>query len=444
MARLKHREDADLMPDLAAASIRGTNPWAFRTVIIIGLGILGFLFWASQTEIDEVTSGDGRVIPSRQNQIVQHLEGGIVREILVAEGDIVRPGQVLLRIENTEGEASYEEQRNRRLALLGRAARLQAQVDGLDEIQFSEAVLRQAPDVARQERQLFNTRRAQLESELSVLNLDLRQRQQALREQISTVNTLESTVASLREELSSAERLFEQGGVSRGELLRIRRQTRDKEGELRTERLKIPRARAAVRETERRIQEKRDEARSDALSELNETRTQISIVEQRLQNLFSRQSRTDIRSPVRGTISRLRVTTVGGVVREGEPLVEIVPLEDTLVIEARIRPSDRAFLRPGQEALVKITAYDFSDYGGLQGVVDDISADTIEDPNQRGERFYRVRVRTDRNYLTRDGERLPIIPGMTAQVEIRTGRKTVLDYIFKPLIKTTVDVDRST
>jgi adhesin transport system membrane fusion protein len=433
---MRYRDDMDLMPDLAAAQIGRPHRFARWALIAIGGVFAAFVAWASMTEVAEVTKGEGKVIPSRQNQVVQHIRGGIVTEILVREGDVVKAGQVLLRLQNRDGQADYEEKRSEYLSLSARAARLEAQAQGKASIAFSRAVLREAPRFAEQQRKVFHARQRQVDAEIGVLRQQLRQREQRLREQRSLVATFRARVASLAAEVNRARPMVRRGAVSRLEFLRLQRRLSDARGELRTESLKIPRYQAGIREARRKIADKRNESQARALQELAGVRSRISELEERMRQLFFEVSRTSVRSPVRGTVKRLRVSTRGGVVKPGEPLVEIVPLEDRLLIEARIRPSDRAFLKIGQNAVVKITAYDYSVYGALEGKVVSVSADTIEESRRPDQAFYKVRVLTSRSHLRKDGKRLPIIPGMTAVVNIMTGnRKSVLDYILKPVTK---------
>ena len=226
------------------------------------------------------------------------------------------------------------------------------------------------------------------------------------------------------------------GAAARVDLVRLERQVADLEGQVNSVRLSIPRAEAALTEAKRRVDEKDATFRSDALGELNQRRNQFAAMAERIQAERDRVTRTEVRSPVRGTIKEVKVNTVGGVIRPGQDLIEIVPLEETLLIEARIRPADIAFLRPGQQAMVKITAYDFSIYGGLRASLEQISADAIKDERgDKSETFFRIRLRTDKNSLGTDEHPLPIIPGMTATVDILTGQKTVLDYLLKPIFK---------
>jgi adhesin transport system membrane fusion protein len=436
MDPLRYREDVDLMPDLAAAQIRAPHKLAKWVLIMVGFGLAVFVGWASMTDLPEVTKGDGKVIPSKQNQIVQHIRGGIVTDILVKEGDVVKAGQVLLRIQNRDGKADYDEKRSDFLSLSARASRLEAQAQGRKKIRFSRAVLRGAPKFAAQQRKVFRSRRVQVIAELGVLRQQLRQREQLLKEQRSLVASLTKRVASLSAEVGRAQPMVRRGAVSRLEFLRLQRDLSDARGELRTESLKIPRYQAGIRESRQKVQDKRNESRAKVLQELTEVRSKMSELEERMRQLYFEVSRTDVRSPVRGTIKQLRISTKGGVVKPGEPLVEIVPLEDSLLIEAKIRPSDRAFLKIGQNAVIKITAYDYNIYGGLKGKVVSVSADTIEESNRPDEAFYKVQVRTSRSFLEKDGKRLPIIPGMTAVVNIMTGQeKSILDYIMKPITK---------
>lgn len=432
----RYREDTDLMPELAAAQIRKPHKVATWGMFSIAFGLLIFILWASITDLPEVTKGEGTVIPSRQNQIVQHVSGGIVRAILVKEGDVVKSGQVLLRIQNQNARAEYDEKRVEYLSLAARAARLSAEARGISKITFPAAVKKEIPAFARQQEKVFRARLRQQKAELGVLEQQETQRQQILREQYSLVSSLSKRVASLSREVRRARAGRRDNSVSRLEFLRLQRQLSDAQGDLRTERLKIPRYTSGIQEAKQKIADKKNEIRSKVLKELSEVRSKIAEMEELLRKLYFNIGRTDVRSPVRGTIKQLRVSTRGGVVKAGEPLVEIVPLEDTLLIEAKIRPSDRAFLRIGQKAVVKITAYDYTVYGGLEGKVVSVSADTIEDNNRAGEAFYKVRVRTTRGYLESSGKQLPIIPGMTAVVNILTGKeKSVLDYILKPITK---------
>jgi membrane fusion protein, adhesin transport system len=426
------KADADFIVGRAGAKLMGPRGFTHLLLLIIVAFFVLFFTWASWAELDEVTRGEAKVIPSSQVQVVQNLEGGIVAGIDVHEGDVVEPGEVLLRIDNVRAASDLRENRKRYLALLGALARLRAEVDQAP-IAFPAEVLADAPEVAANERALYDARQADLQSELSILRSQAEQREQELAELKMRIDQLARSQALAKEELDITAPLAASRVVSKIDYLRLQRQVNDLTGELDAARLSVPRVESAVREAHRRIEERQLNFRSEAQRELATDQPQATGLAEVITAAADRVKRTDVRSPVRGTIKRLLVTTVGGVIQPGQNLVEIVPLEDTLLIEAKVRPADIGFLHPGQSALVKVTAYDFSIYGGLKGVVEDISADTITD--DRGESFYRVRVRTHDSALVKAGEPLPITPGMTAQVDILTGQKTVMDYLLKPILK---------
>ena len=394
------------------------------------LFMVAFLAWARWATLDEVTRGEGRVIPSRQLQIVQNLEGGIIAAILAREGEIVDEGQVLMRIDNVRAATDYREKRARYLALVGATARLRAEIDETAPA-FPPELTNEAPALAENELALFRSRQTELEGELDILRRQEEQRGQELNELRTRLAQLDRSYRLASQELTLMESIGT--GVPKGDLLRLRRQVNDLQGELEQGTLAVPRAESALGEAGKRIEKAFSTFRAEAQRDLNAHEAEIAGLKEVVIAGEDRVRRTEVRSPVRGTIKTLKISTIGGVVQPGADLVEIVPLEDTLLVEAQVRPADIAFLAPGLPAMVKVTAYDFSIYGGLKGVVEEISADTIA--NERHESFYRVRVRTDRNYLGTESKPLRIIPGMTAQVDVLTGEKTVLDYLLKPILK---------
>jgi adhesin transport system membrane fusion protein len=426
------RADADFVIGRAGADLQGPRIFTHLLLFIVVAFFAIFFAWASWAELDEVTRGDGRVIPSSQVQVVQNLEGGILAAIEVREGAVVDQGQVLLRIDNVKAASDLRENRQRYLTLLGALARLRAEVEET-AISFPPEVLAEARNVAINERDLYRARQEALQSELEILRAQAEQREQELAELRTRLDQLVRSHALASQELDITAPLAAKRVVSKIDLLRLQREVNDLAGELESARLSVPRIETALREAHRRIEERFLSFRAEAQRELNAVQAEAAALAELITAAADRVQRTDVRSPVRGTIKRLRITTLGGVIQPGEDLVEIVPLEDSLLVEAKVRPADIAFLRPGQPAVVKVTAYDFSIYGGLEGVVEDISADTIED--DKGESFYRVRVRTHDNALEKAGEPLPIIPGMTTQVDILTGEKTVMDYLLKPILK---------
>ena len=433
MAMSKQRwDDADFASDAVSARIQGPRPaTGILLFVVLGFFVIG-IFWAYNAKLDEVTRGQGRVIPSSQNQVVQSLEGGIVKAILIDEGQIVDTGEKLLGLDPTGFQASYGEQLVKYYSLMAEIARLTAEVED-KPLEFPPDLLAERPEIAVRETDLFEARKAELQSQLAILRDQEGQRRQEVAEMRGKMRQLQDSLKLVDEEMALTEPLVASGVVPKINLIRLKRELTETRGELNANRLAMPRAQAAMSEASRRIEEKAQAFRSAALQEINQKKAEFSQVEESIRAARDRVVRTEIRSPVKGIVKTLHVRTVGGVVRPGEDLVEIVPLEDTLLVEAQIRPADVAFLRPGQKATVKFTAYDFSIYGGLAGEVVRISADTITD--DQGDSFYKIILRTDKNHLTRAGEVLPIIPGMVTSVDILTGQKTVLEYLLKPLRK---------
>jgi len=426
------REDLQFSPEVYAAQHRQAPLFANLLMFFVMAFVAVFLFWASIATLDEVTRGDGRVIPSSQVQVIQNLEGGIVSEILAREGQIVEVGQVILKIDNRLAEADYNETYLRYLATKAAVTRLRAEIDGT-ELVFPDKVLEGAPAAVSNELAAFNVRKSQLDSQLSVLRSQVDQRRQEISELSSKRKNFQRSMDLANEQLDIIAPSVAKGVAPRIDLLNIQKEVNNLKSQMDSVRLSIPRAQSAMGEAKNRLQEREQSFRAEAQQELTAKENEMFSLEELIQADEDRVARTDVRSPVRGTVKDLKVNTIGGVVRPGEPLLEIVPLDDTLLIEARVRPSDIAFIRPDQNAKIKVTAYDFSIYGGLDGVVEDISADTIT--TEEGEEFYRVKLRTDKNFLGSEKDPLPIIAGMTAQVDILTGEKTVLQYLMKPLNK---------
>lgn len=427
------RDDLDFMPDVHAATRHRGRRFAYILTVmsILFFAVMGI--WAHYAVLDEVTRGEGTIIPSSKTQVIQNLEGGILSEILVREGDIVEAGDVLVRIENTIATANFEDAQSQYYSLLATEARLVAELEEAEGITFPEAVETNAPIVVSDQKRLFNARKRQLAAQVSVLESQAVQRKQEVAEMGSRRRQLEQSLRLAREELAITKPLVQKGVMPRIDLIRIDRQVADLEGEIRTIRTAIPRLQSAQKEAEQRIEEMVLTTKTEASDELNGIRAELKSISQSLFAGQDRVTRTSVQSRVRGTVKNLKRTTVGGVIQPGEDIMEIVPLDDTLLVEAQVRPADIAFLRPGQEAIIKVSAYDFSIYGGLSADLERISADTIKD--EEGESFYRVYLRTQESELQRNGEVLPIIPGMTVTAEILTGQKSVLDYLLKPILK---------
>ena len=421
------------LPEVNKALIEDA-PRVIRLTIWAIIGFFVFLMvWAGFSQIDEVTRGDGKAIPSSKLQKIQNLEGGIVAELYVKEGQIVEAGAPLIRLDDTRFVSNAGETEALRLAMQLRVERLSAQVDDRP-LNIPDEVLKAAPSQAANERSLYESRRQQLKDEVGGLQEQLVQRQQELREFTSKQGQYRSQLSLQRQEINMSEPLVAQGAVSPVEVLRLKRAEMETRGQLDATTLAIPRAESAIKEVQRKIDETRGKFRSEALTQLNEARTELNKAESTGRALEDRVSRTLVTSPVRGIVKQLLVNTVGGVIQPGSDMVEIVPLNDTLLVEAKIRPQDIAFLHPGQEAVVKFTAYDYTIYGGLKAKLERIGADTITDEDKKTT-YYMITLRTDRSHLGTDEKPLLIIPGMVASVDIITGKKSILSYLLKPIIK---------
>lgn len=388
-----------------------------------------FIVWAGLVDIDEITKGEAKVIPLQQLQVLQSLDGGIVTQILVKEGQIVQEGQVLLQIDTTRFESSVRENRSLYLSLSAKAARLKALGDGKPFVVPPE-VAQEDPKTAQEEQNLFDAASNEMQTQISIARQQLTQRTQEQQEAYARQRQAAQAYESSVKELNVTKPLLKSGAVSEVELLRLERDVSRFKGERDVAEAQIARTQASIAEANRKIQEVELTARNTASKELSDTMARLNSIIQSSTGLADKVKQSSIRSPVKGTVKRLLVNTVGGVVQPGRDIVEIVPLEGKLQLEAKIAPRDIAFLVPGQKAVVKFTAYDFSIYGGLDGKLELIGADSVTD--ERGNTFYTVRVST-LNAALSGGQ--PIIPGMVAEVDIITGKKTILSYLLKPVLR---------
>jgi adhesin transport system membrane fusion protein len=426
--------DLDYVRSSSAAMLEQTPKKSRFLLYFILLMVIVLILWAKNAPLDEITRGEGKVIPSNEVQIVQNLEGGIVSELLIKEGHRVKKGQVLLKIDDTSFESSFMESRYRYLELLGKAARLTAEANGDKSFQIPPLVTEEAAELAKNEQALFKSRQNKLQSNLSILRNQVEQKQQEVKEAQSKIKQIKRNLALARKELKIIKPLFKAGAVSEVDVIKREREVSRYEGDLESVTLSIPRLKSNIEESENKINELLVRSKNEAREELNEISAEIPRILESIEGLEDKVKRTSVRSPVNGTVKRLLVNTIDGVVKPGMDLVEIVPTDDKLVIEAKVRPSDIAYIYPGLKAIVKFTAYDFSVYGGLEAEVIHISADSITD--EQDESYYLVKVKTDKTHLGMTSETLPIIPGMVAQVDILTGKKTVMDYLLKPILKT--------
>ncbi|WP_308446364.1 HlyD family type I secretion periplasmic adaptor subunit [Iodobacter sp.] len=422
----------DFIADADWVIVEQSSRGARILVWVSALTVLVVLLWASLAKIDEVTRGEGKVIPSRQIQVIQSLDGGIVKAILVREGQQVKVGQLLITIDPTRFVSSLKENRAQYLSLKAKAARLEALASGKDFVVPAE-VQAEAPEIVIQERGLYESRRAEMNALISGAQQQLVQRGQELNEARTRREQAGQGYALTLRELEATKPLLKSGAVSDVEILRLERDVSRYLGERDSAGSQIPRIQSAMSEAGSKIREVELSFRNVARSELGETVGKLNSLTEGSVALADRVKQSEIRSPVNGTVKQLQVNTVGGVVQPGKDIIEVVPGDDALLLEARILPKDIAFLRPGATAIVKFTAYDFSIYGGLDAKLEHISADTVVD--EKGNAFYIVKVRTNASFLKAGEKKLPIIPGMVAEVDILTGKKTVLSYLLKPVLR---------
>ena len=425
--------DLKYMSSLSEAVLQKSPKKSKYILWLIILAFAWLIFWASQAELDELTRGEGKIIPFHQLQVVQNLEGGIISDILVSEGDIVKKGQVILKINNTNFTSSFEESKLRQNELRAKFLRLDAEANGGKPFKYDYEKMQELSTQIEYEKSLYESNKEQLNSSLDVVKEQTTQKKQELTELYAKIKQEKRTLKLMQEEVNITKPLVKRGLVSEVEFLQLRRQLNGLQGDLEASRLTIPRLKSQIKESQNKISEIKLEYKNRAKKELNEVVAEISRIGQTNTALSDRVKRTLVRSPVDGTVQQLLINTIGGVIQPGMDLVEIVPAQDNLLVEAKIKPSDIAFLRPQLDAMVKFSAYDFAIHGGLNGKLTYISSDTITD--EKEESYYLVRIKTDKSYLGTEEKPLPIMVGMTVSVDIITGKKTVLDYLLKPILK---------
>lgn len=406
------------------------EPLRARSLLrLAAAAVLVMLIWAAFAKIDEVTRGEARVVPTSQVQIIQTVDGGVVEALPVKEGQIVEAGQLLLRVDSTRFVSTLMESQVSQAALEVKALRLEALTRGTS-FNPPKALMRDAPDVVEQERRLYESRKAEIAAQTSIYQSQLVQRQQELNEVRARRDQAERSLELMTKEINATRPMVATGAVSEVEMMRLDQQLARLRGDREQATAQIARVQSAIQEANSKINEVQLTSRNQMSAELSDTMSKIASLSQGGVALQDKVKHADIKSPVRGTVKRLLVNTIGAVVQPGKEVVEVVPLDDTLILEVQITPKDIGFLRPGQAAMVKFSAYDFSIYGGLEAEVFLIGADSVLD--EKGNAFYHVRVRTFKSSL---GPTLPIIPGMVAQVDIMTGKKTVLSYLLKPVLR---------
>jgi len=441
-------EDMPYANEVDAALARQPKFGAKALSAAVGGMFIILTIWAAWASIDEVTHAEGQIVPSQRTQAIQNLEGGILQEVMVREGDIVEKDAPLARLDNEMAASTYRDAVTKSLEHMAAITRLQAELSRTEpeyredlghalELSVGSRIEGNSPEHTRQiindQLAIFRARRQQREAEIALLESQSIQREQEVEEMLARKRQLDRNLALALEQRNIAYPLMQKKIYSRVDFLNLENSVVSLQGEVEQLASAIPKTQAAAKEARQRISFREAELDTAILDEINKRRTELSSLRETLAAGGDRVTRTVLRSPVRGTIQQIHLNSIGGVVKPGESIMDIVPLDDTLVVEARIRPADVAFLHPGQTAMVKVSAYDFAIYGGLEATLEQISADTIED--KRGDFYYMAKLRTSRTSLLYRDQELSIIPGMMAQVDILTGKKTVLDYLLKPILK---------
>jgi adhesin transport system membrane fusion protein len=427
----------DLWIDPATSEKEGTR--LFSHLLLLAIFTVGavFVVWSNYAVLDVITRGEAKVVPSSQTQVIQSLDGGILEDMKVRDGQTVEKGQPILIIRNDTAVASLAELTQRYYIAEAAITRLQAEIDGVksaDDIQFPADLVEKYPEKVAAEKGQFVVRMAQLRSQQTTLNDEVAQRQQEVRAIDTKIKSARSLIGTAQKRLDNLIKLRAAGGAGENEVLEGQQQVQQFQADIENAQAERPAAQAALQAAQSKTAEAVQTYRAQSAQEIAKHQTDLSTVKESMKDAGAKVRRTEVLSPVKGTVKDIKIRTIGGVIQPAQDIMEIVPIEDNLLIEANIRPQDRGFIAPGQLAKVKITAYDFSIYGGLDGTVEDISADAIE--NEKKELYFRVRLRTTKNSLIgKEGQDLPIIPGMTASVDILTGKKTVLEYLLKPILK---------
>lgn len=427
---MSRNDDTEFMSELEAAT-RMRPPVASNLLLLAVTGlIVFFLVWASVSKVEEIVRGSGQVVPSQEIQIVQSLEGGILQELLVAEGDLVKKGQVLLRISDVFFASEERGAEAQLAALQTKKKRLQAEADGTD-FTVPDDLQSKVPNVTANEIALYRSRQDELRNALAILDDKIASIEAQISESREKTAKMRNSSALLREELAITERMVAQKAVPKLDEIRLRRELSDLSGSVRAEEQKIKGLQAELGAARKEKEDQRDKFRSEALGQLTEVETKIAQLEESLKSMGDRVYRTELRAPVNGIVNNIAVKTIGGIIEPAHKLVEIVPVDDELKIEARVKPSDIAFLDVGQDVKVKISAYDPQTYGSLPGKLTRIGANSVTDRDENI--FFEIEVRTDRNYMGTADNPLPVTPGMVAETEVITGKKTIMDYLLKPI-----------
>lgn len=444
------QQDIEMADDVYGAMLTEAPSIHRLTIWALAALILTFIIWAYFAALEQVTSGEGRVIPSSNTQIVQSLDGGILEELYVREGMSVVKGQPIARIDDTRFQSDVNQQKQEVDSLRANIIRLRAELSSIlvgddsnwrlqikiakKQIIFTNEFMEKMPELVARQQQEYNGRIDSLINQLAIQGRKIEQKTQEIQELDSKVATLQRSYDFANKELSLTRPLAEKNIIPEVELLKLERNVNDILGELEGVQLLRPKSESSLSETVLQRRETALKYRTDTRAELNKMQAELSRMNEAQVGVQDKVEKALMTSPVVGTIKTIHINTLGGVITPGQPLMEIVPTQDKLLIEAKIKPQDIAFLHPGLPAIVKVTAYDFAKYGGLHGKVEHISADTTQD--DKGNSFYVIRVRTDSSsIIKKDKTELPIIPGMMTTVDVITGKRTVLEYILNPVLR---------
>lgn len=425
--------DITFMSSLSQAALEkptAKSQWIVWVILAVFVWLIG---WANYAELDKIVRGEGKVIPPSEIQIIQNLEGGIIQSMLVSPGDKVIAGQTLLKLDNTQFISSFDESEIRKAQLTARAQRLTAEAFNKPFNAVETSTDPRIQILFDREYRLYEGRFKQHQTNDDILTQQIEQKKLELEEAYSQDRQLKRSRSLLNQEISLMNPLVKQGIASQVDLLKLQREENEVYTKLKTVQNSIPKIKSIIEEFRSKRIEAKELIMNDAHEQLNEVLAEISQLEKSKIALADRVQRTDIRSPVNGTIKQILVNTIGGVVQPGSNIIEIVPEDDALVLEAKILPADIGFIYVGLKSKIKFTAYDFAVYGGLDATVTRISADTITD--EEGNSFYIARIKTDKNHLGTEANPLYLLPGMTASVDIIVGKHTVLDYLLKPILK---------
>lgn len=424
-------------PDLdsMAREMRGRSPLRGSLLLLVIFAcLLTSVFWAYLTELDDVTRVDGRIVPSADVQLIEATEPGVLQSLHTKEGQIVEKGTLLMEFDTTQIDSQLSQEEQRAFGLMARAQRLQAEIDGAT-LTFSPKLIEGAPEVVKSETALFQGRQTELMAEIAIFERQREQRRREYEEGLVDQVTADETLRILAEERAIMAPLVEKRMEPATTLLTLRRSAAEWEGRKVRAKAVTNRLQTGLKEIDDRIQAAHSRFRSAALTDLAATTAELAALRPSLPALRDRADRAQVRSPVRGIVNRIHRTTIGGLARSGEELIEIVPLDDKLLVEAYVRPKDIAFLHAGQSVKIKITAYDFARYGALYGEITRIGATTITRTERNDEEVFVIEIQTSHAILDANGIAVEIIPGMIAEVDILSGKKTVLDYLLQPVIK---------